>query len=140
VGDRSMLSEKDDVRCQAKLLREAEVGQELTTPVNDIVACYGLLISGDVTLDEDHTDLFASHEEHTKSLSSSSYDALKSDLRKAWKSICLTTSSTSTEQFRHRSRRSCSSTKWATRCCLGSRRPAFSSATRRSWRTTSKRR
>lgn len=78
-----MLPEEDDVtRHAGLLLREAEVGQRLPTPVDDLVACAGLAVSGDVTLGEEDADFFAVQREYANALSAPSYGALKSALRK----------------------------------------------------------
>lgn len=80
----------EDVTRHAKtLLREAEVGHKLPTPVDDLVSCAGLVVSTDVTLDENHADFFAAFEEYAKALSASSYDALKAGLRKTWGMVDL---------------------------------------------------
>lgn len=84
MGGRWILPEEDEITRHAKLLlQDAEVGQKLPTPVDDLVACLGLVVSRDVTLDESQADFFAVQEEYTKALSSTSYSALKSSLRKA---------------------------------------------------------
>ena len=90
MGGRWILPEEDEVTYHAKkLLQEAEVGQKLPTPIPDLVACSGLTVSSDVTLDESHAGFFSVQEEYTKALSSSSYGTLKSALRKAWGLIDL---------------------------------------------------
>lgn len=85
-----MLPDEDAVIDHAKLLlQEAEVGHKLPTPVDDLVACAGLVVSGDAALDEDHADFFAARAEYANALSASSYGRLKSALRKAWGLIDL---------------------------------------------------
>lgn len=85
-----ILSEKEDVTRRARsLLREADVGHKLPTPVDDIVARAGLVVSSDATLNEDHADFFAASQEYANALSGSSYGTLKSALRKTWGLIDL---------------------------------------------------
>lgn len=77
------LGEEDVTRHAKALLQEAAVGHKLPTPVDDLVACAELVVSSDVTLDEDHADFFAASEEYAGALSATSRGALKSALRKA---------------------------------------------------------
>lgn len=90
MNRRLVLPEEDDVTRQARpLLRDAEVGQNLPTPVDDLVECAGLAVSDDAALDEDYLDYFGVREEYQKALGASSYATLKSALRKAWGLIDL---------------------------------------------------
>lgn len=90
MSRRLVLPEEDDVMHHARvLLQEAGVGRKLPTPVDDLVACAGLVVSGDVALDEDHTKFFEMQEEYAKALSTSSYGTLKSALSKTWGLIDL---------------------------------------------------
>jgi hypothetical protein len=90
VSRHLVLPEQDDVTRRARLLlRDAGVGQKLPTPVDDLVACAGLVVSKDAALDEDHAGYFAVREEYEKALGATPYAALKSALRKAWGLIDL---------------------------------------------------
>lgn len=90
MNRRLLLPEEDDVTRQARLLlRDAEVGERLPTPVGDLVECAGLVVSAEAALDEDYADYFGVREEYQKALGASSYAALKSALRKTWGLIDL---------------------------------------------------
>lgn len=90
MNRRLLLPEEDDIARQARLLlRDAEVGEKLPTPVDDMVECAGLVVSNDAALDEDYADYFGVREEYQKALGATSYAALKSALRKTWGLIDL---------------------------------------------------
>lgn len=90
MNRRLLLPEEDDVTLQARLLlRDAEVGERLPTPVDDLVECAGLAVSSEAALDEDYADYFGVREEFQKALGASSYAALKAALRKTWGLIDL---------------------------------------------------
>jgi hypothetical protein len=90
LNRRLLLPEADDVMRQARLLlRDAEVGERLPTPVDDLVECAGLVVSAEAALDEDYADYFGVREEYQRALGASSYAALKSALRKTWGLIDL---------------------------------------------------
>lgn len=90
MNRRLLMPEEDDVTRQARLLlRDAEVGERLPTPVDDLVECAGLAVSSEAALDEDYADFFGVREEYQKALGATSYAALKSALRKTWGLIDL---------------------------------------------------
>lgn len=70
------------MRYARELLREADIGQKLPTPVDDLIECAGLVVSNHAALDEDHQEFFELKEEYAKELNASSYETLGSALRK----------------------------------------------------------
>ena len=83
MSRRLILPEEDEVMRHARaLLREADVGHKLPTPVDDLIECAGLVVSDDVTLDEEHQEFFKLQEEYVKGLNASSYGTLESALKK----------------------------------------------------------
>lgn len=54
-----MSDEYSEVTCYARmLLKHASIGDQLPTPVDDIVTCADLVVSQDITLSEEHVDFF----------------------------------------------------------------------------------
>lgn len=67
-----MIATRNDIAHHARLLlRRADVGQRLPTPVDDIVSCAELVVSGHVTLEEEHAGFFTER-----------FDLLRSALKK----------------------------------------------------------